>query len=68
MTVVSYRKHDINDRISLPGAAGFVGAAISPPVDPGQRPDGVQGAKPPEAPATLQYTVPKNAPKKPLSW
>ena len=54
----------------LPGVAGCLGVLyiyiyiyISP-VDPGQSPGGVQGAKPPEAPAILQYTVLKNAPQK----
>ena len=36
-----------NDRISLTGAAGCVGAAISPPVGPGQSPGGGPGDKAP---------------------
>ena len=61
--MVSCRKQDINDRISLPGVAGCLGGVISPPVSPGQSPGGGSGGEAPEAPAILPYTVPKIPPK-----
>ena len=38
---------------------GF-GGAVSPPAGPGQRPVGVRGAKPPEAPDILSFLRPQN--------
>ena len=57
-----------NDRISLPGAAGCVEAAISPPVDPGQSHGGGPGGKAPGNSSDPAVHSTKKCPKKPLSW
>ena len=53
-----------NDRISLPGAAGCVGAAISPPVGPGQSPGGGPGDKAPGSSSDPAVHSTKKCPQK----
>ena len=64
MKVVPAESTICNDRISLPGVAGCLGGAISSKWVQGRALVGVHGPKPPEAPAILQYTVPKKCPQK----
>ena len=53
-----------NDRISLPGAAGCVEAAISPPVDPGQSPGGGPWGKAPGSSTDPAVHSTKKCPQK----
>ena len=57
-----------NDHISLPGVAGCLGGAISPPVGPGQSPDGGLGGEALGSSSNPAVQSTKKMPPKPLSW